>query len=177
MKDFEGILENRLNRKSVILNIIKASFRQVKLDLKKSGVPMNRLKKIKAVELFCDKHNIDNSPKSRKSVNRWLVDCYLDDSFKLLKSKAERSYTFSEWRNLKNKVFIKYKKECMRCESINDLTVDHIKPYSIYPELALDFDNMQILCRSCNSKKGTKIKDYRLSHSKHRYHALHGSNN
>jgi 5-methylcytosine-specific restriction endonuclease McrA len=41
------------------------------------------------------------------------------------------------------------------------LEVDHVKPRSKYPELALDLDNTQILCRACNSKKGTAETDYR----------------
>jgi 5-methylcytosine-specific restriction endonuclease McrA len=41
------------------------------------------------------------------------------------------------------------------------LHVDHIKPRSRYPELTFDVDNTQILCRSCNARKGTKETDYR----------------
>lgn len=33
------------------------------------------------------------------------------------------------------------------------LAVDHIKPRSLYPELALDPDNLQVLCRTCNRGK------------------------
>ena len=38
----------------------------------------------------------------------------------------------------------------------SDITVDHIKPRSKYPELALEIENLRVLCRSCNSKKGGK---------------------
>lgn len=31
--------------------------------------------------------------------------------------------------------------------------VDHIKPKSKYPELALEFSNMQVLCDPCNMGK------------------------
>ncbi len=34
------------------------------------------------------------------------------------------------------------------------LHVDHIKPRSKYPDLALDINNLQILCESCNLGKG-----------------------
>jgi hypothetical protein len=33
------------------------------------------------------------------------------------------------------------------------LHVDHIKPVSKYPELKLEFDNLQILCENCNLGK------------------------
>ncbi|MFQ6028109.1 MAG: HNH endonuclease [Dehalococcoidia bacterium] len=37
-----------------------------------------------------------------------------------------------------------------------DITVDHILPRSRYPELALQGDNLCVLCRSCNSRKGNR---------------------
>jgi hypothetical protein len=36
------------------------------------------------------------------------------------------------------------------------LHVDHVKPRSKYPELALDLDNLQILCAACNTRKGDR---------------------
>lgn len=38
-----------------------------------------------------------------------------------------------------------------------DLQVDHIKPKSLYPKLALDFDNLQILCYECNNIKSNQV--------------------
>lgn len=34
------------------------------------------------------------------------------------------------------------------------LNVDHIKPLSRHPELALDLSNLQVLCGACNAGKG-----------------------
>lgn len=34
------------------------------------------------------------------------------------------------------------------------LNVDHVKPRKFYPELALDLDNLQVLCALCNHGKG-----------------------
>ena len=36
----------------------------------------------------------------------------------------------------------------------DDVTVDHKKPRSKYPSLALKRDNLRVLCRVCNSRKG-----------------------
>lgn len=48
---------------------------------------------------------------------------------------------------------------CKLCGSTTDLTIDHIIPLSKGGDNVLE--NYQILCRSCNSKKGTKInKEY-----------------
>lgn len=43
---------------------------------------------------------------------------------------------------------------CKHCDTHYDLCIDHIKPESKGGETVLD--NLQTLCRSCNSKKGTK---------------------
>ena len=38
----------------------------------------------------------------------------------------------------------------------------HIKPRKTHPELALEFDNLQVLCADCNKRKGNKHSiDYR----------------
>ena len=36
------------------------------------------------------------------------------------------------------------------------LNVDHIKPRKKYPKLALDVDNLQVLCNECNHGKGNR---------------------
>ncbi|WP_248579895.1 HNH endonuclease signature motif containing protein [Nocardioides sp. InS609-2] len=41
----------------------------------------------------------------------------------------------------------------VECGSTEELQADHIKPASLYPELALDIDNMQTLCGPCNRRK------------------------
>jgi 5-methylcytosine-specific restriction endonuclease McrA len=67
-------------------------------------------------------------------------------------------YTSSEWRLIREQVIQEEGRVCQRCRRYisndNDLTVDHIKPRSKFPELALEKSNLQILCRKCNSAKG-----------------------
>ena len=38
-----------------------------------------------------------------------------------------------------------------------DITVDHIKPRSKFPDLAMNIDNLLLACRRCNSSKGSKL--------------------
>lgn len=70
------------------------------------------------------------------------------------------------WRELRRKAVKQYGRRCMKCGTTPrnpTLThVDHIKPRKLFPELALVFDNLQILCARCNKAKANKhCTDYR----------------
>jgi 5-methylcytosine-specific restriction endonuclease McrA len=58
--------------------------------------------------------------------------------------------------SLRKAVFERDFYRCKKCESHIDLCCDHIHPESKGGETTLD--NLQTLCRSCNSKKGTQIE-------------------
>lgn len=63
-----------------------------------------------------------------------------------------------EWRKVRMQAIKKYGAKCMCCGATPatgaTMNVDHIKPRKYYPELALDLDNLQILCSPCNHGKG-----------------------
>ena len=65
------------------------------------------------------------------------------------------SYTLEEWRTM----CLLVGGRCVKCGQIADLTVDHIIPVSVGG--SNDISNLQPLCMSCNSIKGTEIFDYR----------------
>jgi len=77
--------------------------------------------------------------------------------------EALRFYQSPEWsaaRKLKIKEDGPFCKECRKhIKDDIDITVDHIRPRSKFPELALDRTNLRVLCRSCNSKKGARWLD------------------
>ena len=60
------------------------------------------------------------------------------------------------WRELRYQALLTYGAICMACgRSDCEVHVDHIKPRSKFPELALDITNLQVLCEDCNLGKGT----------------------
>lgn len=66
-------------------------------------------------------------------------------------------YTTWAWAQLRYETLKKYGCQCMLCGSTEKpMQVDHIKPRKKYPELALDPNNVQVLCKLCNMGKGDR---------------------
>ena len=86
--------------------------------------------------------------KPRKKRVRTRVEDVTSDAFLL---------TF-EWRKLRMQALKKYGPRCMCCGATPAtgavMNVDHIKPRKKHPDLALDINNLQILCHDCNHGKG-----------------------
>lgn len=50
---------------------------------------------------------------------------------------------------------------CVRCGSRDNLEVDHIVPRVKNKYKINSYENLQILCRSCNASKSTKVINYK----------------
>jgi len=75
-------------------------------------------------------------------------------------------YLSDQWIKLRYRVLSQRGNNCECCGrswSIgNPLQVDHIKPKSLFPHLALEPSNLQILCRECNvGKSNIDTTDWR----------------
>lgn len=68
---------------------------------------------------------------------------------------SEEHYTPEQWVRL----ISNYDNQCLRCGDRNQLTADHVVPVILGGSDGIE--NIQPLCKSCNSSKGTKIADYR----------------
>ena len=76
--------------------------------------------------------------------------------------KSKNFLNSPEWLEIRYQVLAKYPRICMLCGAHGPkvtIQVDHIKPKIKYPELALDFNNLQLLCRECNLGKSYKNED------------------
>ena len=83
-----------------------------------------------------------------------------------LKQQSPSFLNSQQWKNLRRLAVKVYGRKCMKCGSTpkdpSKTHVDHIKPRKTHPELALSFENLQILCCRCNKDKGNRhTTDYR----------------
>mgnify|MGYP003115653758 CR=1 FL=1 len=66
-------------------------------------------------------------------------------------------YSSAPWRQLRYRVLAAKERRCVCCgatpQTGAQMHVDHIKPRSTHPELALDASNLQVLCKECNLGK------------------------
>lgn len=67
--------------------------------------------------------------------------------------------SFIQKKEVRDYIFDKYGKKCLCCGDEENISLDHIIP--IFHSGKNELDNLQPLCRSCNSRKGTKTIDYR----------------
>ncbi len=63
----------------------------------------------------------------------------------------------------RNRVFDLFGNQCLSCNSYDDVCIDHVIPLSKGGNNTTD--NMQPLCRSCNSLKGVSGRDFRPKQS------------
>lgn len=63
-----------------------------------------------------------------------------------------------EWRRVRMVALKRYGARCQCCGATPAtgavMNVDHIKPRKLFPQLALDIENLQVLCGDCNHGKG-----------------------
>lgn len=58
-------------------------------------------------------------------------------------------------RSVRRKVYERDGFACVECDSTEDLSLDHIWPWS--KGGSDELDNLRTLCRSCNSRKGARV--------------------
>lgn len=136
----------------------------------------SRERNIERVREYDRQRNRENPQRSREATLQWYrnnKDHHLEVGRKWRKENPEQacsirarrktriaggrgSYTAAEFKDL----CAKYNNRCLACGRYDlKLTADHVIPVS--KGGSSDIDNIQPLCASCNSSKGTKTTDYR----------------
>lgn len=65
-------------------------------------------------------------------------------------SKLEKQRLSSKVKKWKRQVIKRDGRICSMCKSTDNIEVDHIKPWSTYPELRFDLSNGRVLCNNCH---------------------------
>lgn len=137
-----GFTTAEINKGKIALNPVSKPSGEWDWKPKKEDIP-----KLKTVSAKGNKNS------GRKRQKRARVSKLDNDDF----------YMSREWRSIRVRVLERYECKCMMCgrsprEHSIVIHVDHIKPRSKYPELSLDFDNLQLLCEDCNLGKSNKYE-------------------
>jgi 5-methylcytosine-specific restriction endonuclease McrA len=133
-----------------------------KTSFKKGYTPWNKNKKgwLKHSEETKQKMSRDRKDKPLTIEHRLKI------SNSVPKGEKHHSWKNGVWKSnvaLRNTVeyriwrsLVKQRdKKCVDCGSEEELQVDHIKPFALYPELRFDVENGRILCFSCHRKTET----------------------
>lgn len=91
------------------------------------------------------------TPEYRAKLSGKLYNWYRTHGFPEPNRRTQNGQD-REWRNL---VMKRDNHQCVECGAIDNLEVDHIKPYAAYPDLRHDVSNGRVLCRSCHVKTDT----------------------
>lgn len=92
--------------------------------------------------------------KHATNKHRSLLSVHWQRKVKSKRPGGAKFFDSQEWLSLRYQILLKYGRKCMCCNTTEgEIHVDHIKPRSKYPELALDPENLQVLCKACNLGK------------------------
>jgi 5-methylcytosine-specific restriction endonuclease McrA len=96
------------------------------------------------------------SPKGRSTAVKRMARLKHDNEYY---RSVKRLVDTAAYKRLRKEVLSEIR-ECQKCHRTENLTLDHIVALSIGGTHTRD--NLQVLCRSCNSKKKRKVERYEL---------------
>lgn len=86
---------------------------------------------------------------------------YIDKFNGVKEPKQRHPFEGAKGMAFKNIFLAQYGECCERCGATEELQVHHVKPFVDYPELAYDYENLDVLCGTCNRKIGKSgLVDY-----------------
>ena len=156
----------------------KSIYDLVCMALEKDGIPKpagisNKqwaIKNIEYIKRKCGASHLGVIPPAKSTAKPKTNKKLAEEIRKHKYSKYTKdSFLFSyEWRKLRMQALKKHGAKCQCCGASPAtgavMNVDHIKPRKTHPELALDINNLQVLCHECNHGKGNwDMTDWRAT--------------
>jgi len=123
----------------------------------KTRKKLSLLRKFKIID--GEDHRIARYSLRRQRLNHYQYIWKMEDK------RRQQANIFIAKKKTRDAVFKKYGERCVECGSYIDLTMDHIIPVSKGGEDIIE--NLQPLCKSCNSKKGNKISTVASKYKNH----------
>ena len=110
------------------------------------------------IDEYLFSHGIRNKKPKNKTIRSVVRKAEKEKSDNNDFVKSDAFLSSYEWRRLRMEALKMHGARCQCCGASPStgavLNVDHIKPRRKYPHLALDIDNLQVLCGACNHGKG-----------------------
>ena len=75
------------------------------------------------------------------------------------KNNPKRICSSKEYKEFRKKVLERDNYKCVKCGKTERLQVHHIKPRKDYPDLIMNFNNVQTLCLLCHSETESYLKN------------------
>ncbi len=98
----------------------------------------------------------DNKHSAMHAVLAWYRNVKGDIPQAKITQTAQQFYSSMAWRDVRYKALRASNGRCALCGTPGaetQLHVDHIQPRSLFPYLALELSNLQVLCKECNAGK------------------------
>ena len=125
--------------------------RAIRLMIKSGDISRANL-----INCSMDSYGKDEKPDNLLFIRRPKIETN-EHKLVICNLPSKKFYSSREWKALRYQALVKFGNRCICCGSSQKngviIHVDHIKPRSIYPERALDINNLQILCEPCNIGK------------------------
>jgi 5-methylcytosine-specific restriction endonuclease McrA len=94
----------------------------------------------------------------KKKTNNQISQEWQQSKVRGIHTSTDAFLLTYEWRKVRMEALKKYGARCQCCGITPShgavMNVDHIKPRRLFPHLALDINNLQVLCHECNHGKG-----------------------